>query len=164
MKFIRIILGSALCLFVYSSSNARLGETPDELKARFGDPTSTANEITIAQGRILEFGSQLRFKQGDWSIAASIVEGRSVKEVYSHKGDWTEAQFTTVLTGNSQGATWAESDNSGSKKLTRSWKRSDGAAATWAINSMTVDHPAYGRAKAKAEAKGKAEAGRVPEI
>lgn len=144
---------------------ARLGETEAELLKRFGPPAGRGKESTVAQGKILEFGPTLRFRQGDWSIACTLIDGRSCKENYQKSGEWTEEQFATVLNSNAQGAKWTDISKPGGKKLAREWKRSDGATATWSKHSgITVTHPAYRRAKEVLEAKAKAEAARVPKI
>ena len=142
---------------------ARLGETEAQLVARFGEPTNRTNEITLAQGKWLVFGQRLYFRQGDWSIQCVVVEERCAKEVYQKPGDWTEDQFKAILSSEAQGAQWTDRSQEGAKKLRREWRRADGATAVWeAPNGMAVTHPAYVRAKERAEAKAKAEAGKVP--
>jgi hypothetical protein len=153
-----------LQLFLCSSLHARLGETAEELKARFGEPKTTAPELTTAQGKMIEIGKRSAFVQGDWRISVSIIEDRSAKETYSKPGDWTEDQFTTVLTSNSQGAAWTETSKTNLTKLKRSWTRADGGAAVWVGGAMTVTNPAFERAKKKAAEKAKAEASRIPRI
>jgi len=144
---------------------ARLGETEKQLTARFGAVVSRAKEITLTQGKIIEFGLKLTFRRGDWSIECSIIDGRSAREVYYKPGDWTEDQFTTVLASNAQGARWTDISNVAARKFAREWRREDGASATWQMGvAMSVTHPAYRRAKEKAEAKAKADAARIPKI
>lgn len=143
----------------------RLGETGPELIARFGQPVSTGNEIIITQGKFVTFGSKMTFRQGDWTIDCVLIEGRCARVVYFKKGEWTEDQFRTVLTSNSQGERWTDISNEMIKKLKREWRRSDGASAIWTMGAaMTATHPAYERAKQRAEAKAKAEASQIPKI
>ena len=143
----------------------RLGETQQELIARFGQPVSTGNEITITQGKFITFGSKITFRQGDWSIDCVLIEGRCARVVYFKKGEWTEDQFRTVLTSNSQGEQWTDVSNEIIRKLKRKWHRGDGASAIWTMGAaMTVTHPAYETAKQRAEAKAKADASQIPKI
>jgi hypothetical protein len=143
----------------------RLGETEQELTKRFGPPMSKGNETTLTQGKVVEFGSRLTFRRGDWTIECAIIDGRCARIVYLHPGDWTEDQFTTVLTGNAQGAGWTDISKEMTKKLAREWRRSDAAVAVWHMGTgMSVTNPAYDRAKQKAEARAKADASQIPKI
>lgn len=142
---------------------ARLGETERELVARFGKPLTRTDEITLAQGKRIAFGTALRFRQGDWSIECVIIEDRCAQEAYQKPGDWTEDQFRAILSSEAQGARWTDRSQEAVKKIRRDWRRGDGASAVWAAGiGMVVTHPAYGRAKERAEAKAKADASRVP--
>jgi len=143
----------------------RLGESEQELTKRFGSPALKGNEITLTQGKIVEFGSKLTFRQGDWTIECAIIDGRCARIVYSHPGDWSEDQFTTVLSGNSQGAGWTDISKEMTKKLAREWRRTDAAIAVWHMGTgMIVTNPAYDRAKQKAEARAKADSAQIPKI
>jgi len=154
-----------LLLTVPSLACARLGETEEQLVARFGAAATKAKEITLTQGKIIEFGTKLTFRQGDWSIECAITDGRSSREVYHKQGEWTEDQFATVLNSNSQGGKWTDTSKAMVKKVAREWRRDDGATAVWQMGTgMVVTQPAYLRAKEKAEAKAKADARRVPKI
>jgi|CZKI01.1.fsa_nt_gi hypothetical protein len=160
----------ALCLLsvalvIPACVYGRLGETEKELAGRLGAPASKSAEITLAQGKIIEFGSKLTFRQGDWTIECAVIEGRCARVVYAKMGDWTEDQFITVLTSNSQGAKWTDVSKEMTKKLAREWRREDGAVAIWHMGvGMTVTSPAYDRAKQKAEAKAKSDASQIPKI
>lgn len=143
---------------------ARLGETEQELTARFGPPSVRAAEKIVAQGKLHEIGTRLVFRDGDWHIESVVIDGRSSRESYTKVGDWTDDQLATVLNSNSQGGKWTETSKSTMKKVHREWRRNDGATAVWQIRSITLTHPAYGRAKTVAEAKAKANAARTPKI
>lgn len=155
-----------LLLLIPSLAYARLGETEAQLVARFGAPVSRAKEITITQGKFVDFGQKLTFKQNDWRIECAVIDGHSAREVYYHPGEWAEDQFTTVLTANAQGVKWTDISKDLRRKLMREWRRADGGTASWrqAGSSMEVTHPAYVRAKELAEAKAKAAASRIPKI
>ena len=143
----------------------RLGEKEQQLVARFGVPVATGREITLAQGKVLDFGKTLSFREGVWSIVSVIIDGRCAREVYSKPGDWTEDQFTSILTANSQGALWTDTSQEMIKKLVRKWKRADGAEAIWqAGGAMVITHPAYDKAKKLAETKAKTDASEIPKI
>jgi hypothetical protein len=154
-----------LLVVLPSVAFARLGETESELVGRFGAATSRSKEITLTQGKVVDFGVKLTFRQGDWTIECAIIDGRSAREVYHHPGDWTQDQFTTVLASNAQGAKWADVSKESVRKLARKWRREDGATAIWQMGvAMSITHPAYARAKANAEAKAKSDAERIPKI
>jgi hypothetical protein len=156
---------SYLLLLLPSLAFARLGETETQLSARFGAPASRANEITLTQGKIVEFGLKLTFRQDDWTIESAIIDGRCARETYHKPGDWTDDQFTTILTSNAQGTRWADVSKDSVRKLVREWRRTDGAIAIWQMGvGMSVTHPAYQRAKDKAEANAKTDAARLPKI
>ena len=157
------ILAIAGALALPLSSFARLGETESELTARFGQPTNRGKENTFAQGKLVEFGTRLTFHQGEWTITSVVIEGHCAREIYYKPGDWTEEQFTLVLTSNAQGTKWNDVSKPLVKKVSREWRRDDAATASWSgASSMFVTHPAYARAKELAEVKAKAEAGRLP--
>ena len=143
----------------------RLGDFESELISRFGPPVARAHEITLAQGKILEFGSTLSFRQGVWSVASVIIDGRCAREAYTKPGDWTQDQFKTILSANSQGASWTDISKEMVKGLVREWHRDDGADAVWHLGgAMVVTNPAYYRAKQAIEQRAKADAAQVPKI
>lgn len=161
MKLLKLLFG---VMAVTAVCHARLGETEAQLVARFGKPNLRSNHSAIAQGKSWVLGPSYHFRQDDWSISCDLVDGRCVRIGYSKGGDWTEDQIALVLASNSQGQKWTEGV-SGAAKLSRSWKRSDGATAQWSRGgSMRLVVPAYERAKQVAEAKAKAEASRKPKI
>lgn len=160
----RVVLFIALFPFCAATLSARLGETEKELIARFGRPLSRSSEATFAQGRRIEIGARLTFRNEDWSIESVIVEGRCVREGYRKVGDWTEEQISTVLSSNAQGAKWTEFTKPGTRTIARDWKREDGAVAVWRLGSMTVIHPAFERAMAIALSKAKAASAKPAKI
>lgn len=158
-------LGVLLVLLAGAPTWARLGETEEQLTARFGKPVSRAKHSFHSQGKFRELGPTLRFNQDGWIITSDLVEGRVVREYYGKPGDWTETQIQAVLAANSQGAKWTETSKAGAIQMMRSWKRTDGATAEWRKTSgLSFVSPAYERAKDLEEAKAKAETQRVPKI
>jgi hypothetical protein len=161
----RLLWLTLIVLWLPAAALARLGETERELVARFGEPRNRTEEITSTQGKMVAFGTRLYFRQGDWSIQCVVIEGRCAKEVYSKPGDWKEDQFQAILSSEAQGAKWTDISETSVKKLKRDWRRSDGATALWQMGvDMTITHPAFVRAKERAEAKAKADASRVPKF
>ncbi|HTJ79719.1 MAG TPA: hypothetical protein VL357_12050 [Rariglobus sp.] len=161
MRTILILLLGLIPLYAH----ARLGETPDQLQQRFGSPVMVYKDMIIAQGKMIELCPIYSFKQDDWNITCHIIDGRSSKESYSKKGDWTDDQIQLVLSSNTQGAKWTETSNPALKKLKREWKREDGATAVWQLGGgFTLTHPAYPLAKQRAQDKAKANASRLPNL
>jgi hypothetical protein len=157
---------SLLLMFLgaISCAHARLGDTESELIARFGQPKVSRVEKMAAQGKMWEFGRRHHFRQDDWQIDCVLVDGRCVWIDYGKSGEWTDEQVQLVLGSNSQGAKWTETTK-GSPKHNRSWKRADGADATWSsLSGIKLRVPAYDRAKQIIEAKAKAAASQKPKI
>lgn len=150
-----------------ATAHARLGETVAQIQERFGEPTAIRKEQFFSPSghKFVEIGNCYIFRDGDWQIDVVIIDGRSSKESYQKKGEWSDAQVQTVLNANAQGAAWNETGKAALKKVIREWSRSDGGTAKWQQNSsMTIIHPAYDRQKVKKEAEAKAEASRPPKI
>jgi hypothetical protein len=153
-----------LLLVLSTVAHARLGDTEAELFARFGQPKVTSKHSIAAQGKMWEMGPRFLFHQADWRIHCDFADGRCVRIEYDKTGDWTEDQIQLVLGSNSQGAKWTETTK-GSIKVVRSWKRADGADATWnKFAGIKMIVPAYERAKQVIEAKAKAAASEKPKI
>ncbi|MDX2152745.1 MAG: hypothetical protein SFV54_18530 [Bryobacteraceae bacterium] len=162
LRMLLVPLGLTL---VPASSLGRLGDSEQALAERFGSAVSSQPEKLVAGGRFVEFGRFVRFRQGDWSITCSIVQGRSAQESYRKSGHWTSDQILAVLNANAQGARWSEVSRPSVAKMAREWRRDDGGAARWQQGvGITVTHPACERAKAVARAKAEAEAARVPRL
>lgn len=147
------------------TASARLGDTEAELVKRFGEPTGRSKHSIITQGKLLEMGPVLFFKQDDWSISCDLVDGRCMRIGYSKPGDWTEDQIRLVLNTNSQGAAWTVTTKPSIAKLQRTWRRSDGSTATWnKMGGMNLVWSAYEVAKKKAEDRAKVQGMKKPKI
>lgn len=159
-----------LILFLYlllltSTSYARLGETENQLIERFGAPVLRAKHQIIAQGKMIDLGPRLLFREGDWRIACDLIDGKCARITYTKPGDWTEDQVQLVLSNNAQGAKWSETSKPGAAKMLRDWKRSDGSVARWSRpEGFTVTWDFYLKAKARAEERARVEASRKPKI
>lgn len=143
----------------------RLGDTEQELLKRFGAPILTSKHFVITQGKFIEFGPTLIFKQEDWSISSDLVDGRCMKISYSKPGDWSEDQIQLVLSTNSQATKWTENTKPAIAALLREWKRSDGSIAKWQKGvGMTLVWDAYDKAKAALEERARLQAIKKPKI
>lgn len=156
----------ALALLLTGSPTfARLGENERQLIERFGPPQSRLAHSVHAQGRNIDLGPKLIFREGDWRIACDLIDGRCVRITYTKRGDWTEDQVQLVLNNNAQGATWKETTRRGAESMIRDWKRSDGSTARWVRpQGFTLTWDAYEKAKAAAEERARVEASRKPKI
>ncbi len=162
MKLLATVL---FALLLAVSGQARLGETEEEMVARFGEPTNRGQHFAWLQGKNWNLGPSLTFKQDDLRITADLVDGGCVHIRYGKLGDWTEDQVKMVLAYSGQGAAWVETSKPNFAKVLRTWKRSDGGAARWRTGvGFELENPAYGRAKAVAEAKAKVGASGKPKI
>jgi hypothetical protein len=158
---------SAFLVFVIGIhvAHARLGETEKQLVERFGAPSSRATHKIFAQGKFVDLGPTLHFKQDDWRIDCDLIDERVVRIHYRKPGDRTEGQVQLVLGYNTQDLKWAETSKPSIAKLQRTWKRDDGATAEWSKSGgIKLVVPAYDRAKQVVEAKAKAEASKKPKI
>lgn len=124
-----------------------------------------AQHNIISQGKIIPLGPQLHFREGDWRITCDMINGRCMRINYAKRGDWTEEQYQTILSANSQASPWTDTSTKSISKLQRTWRRADGSAAKWAAGiGMTLTWDAYRKAKAKAEDRARVEASRKPKI
>ena len=142
---------AVLFLMLVAVAYARLGETRDELVARLGRVRTESHHSVIAQGAISPLGPALFFHKDQWHIQCDLAAGRCARITYTKKGEWTEAQFGTLLENNSQGKKWNEAQ--GSSRMIRKWRRNDGASAKWQFTgAMEIISPEYEKAKAAREA------------
>lgn len=163
MKPIAIIL--IFSLLAHCPALARLGETERQLIERFGEPESRTRHSIHAQGKFIDLGPKLVFREGDWRIACDLIDGKCVRIDYTKRGDWTEDQLQLVLNSNAQGAKWTETGKRSIARMIREWRRSDGSTAKWSKpQGFTLTWDAYEKAKARAEERARVEASRKPKI
>jgi hypothetical protein len=124
-----------LLLGVTATAHARLGETADQLVARYGQPLSENDQKASGDKIAL---SEVIFQKGGIRIYVTITEGVSVAEIY-HKlnGDpFTFSEATILLNANSQGSSWEAPQDINGEKL---WTRDDRATALLAKDgSLTI--------------------------
>lgn len=157
---------TTICILCFSAhAVARLGETESELIARFGTPTGRSSHSIFAQGKRIDMGPVIVFRQDEWSISCDLVDGKCMRISYSKPGDWSEDQIRLVLNTNTQGASWTETSKPSIARLQRTWKRIDGSTATWQLGSgMSLVWDAYNVKKAAVEERAKVEARKKPKI
>jgi hypothetical protein len=104
----------------------RLGETGDELVARYGQPLSEMDQK--AEGNHVPL-AELVFQKNGFEIDVSLSDGISSAESFRKlNGDSISlAEARILLTANSQGSGWEAPQTVGDNK---EWGRDDGAVAT----------------------------------
>jgi hypothetical protein len=126
---------------------ARLGENEPELVRRYGPMTLREPEIVIEEGKMQTLADCLHFRKDEWTIIARLVEGRCESITIVRDGDWSDDEFQRVLAANRGNSTWKELKSS-TPKQHRSWKRRDGGSAEWGLmQGMTLETPAYAKAR-----------------
>jgi hypothetical protein len=109
----------------WMTAHARLGDTQDQLTARYG------------KGSVVGKGV-LFFQAQNWTITVWLTDGVSVAERYQNKTGLTDEDIAGLLSVNSQGHTWkvkpVEHSLVGTfipmaDPMGKSWVRDDGALA-----------------------------------
>ncbi len=117
-----LLFASQACL---TNARARLGDTQEELTARYGQRTNGGKDVLI-------------FHKENWSITVWMMNGVSSAERYQKSGGPTDDDIATLLSVNSQGHTWTVKPVEHSMigtfiptldAIGKSWKRDDGALA-----------------------------------
>lgn len=121
----------ALLIFLFSISVtatawARLGETADQLVARYGQPLSEIDQKAEGSNPALSFVS---FQKNGFQINVTLSNGSSAAESFKKlNGDpLTIGEVRALLTDNSQGYEWEAPQVMAEGKR---WGRDDGAVAT----------------------------------
>ncbi len=122
----RAILASVLILGVTTTAQARLGETPDQLVARYGQPLTEKDQK--AQGDKISLADVI-FQKGGFQVEVTVTDGISVLESFRKLNNQpiNLAEVGILLTANSQGLNWEAPEKSGNLRI---WTRDDGATAT----------------------------------
>ena len=119
------LLSLVFVLAVTATAQARLGETPDELVARYGQPLSEADQkaegIKVASAAIV-------FQKGGFEIDVTVADGISVQEMFKKLNGQpiTLGEARILLNANSQGYGWEAPEKIQDGKI---WVRDDGATA-----------------------------------
>jgi hypothetical protein len=111
---------------VTATAQARLGETPDQLVARYGQPLTEADQK--ADGSKVAMANVV-FQKGGFEIDVSVNDGLSVQETFKKLNGQplTIAEVRVLLNANGQGFGWEAPAALPQGKV---WKRDDGATAT----------------------------------
>ena len=131
----RTILALILTLSVTATAQARLGENPDQLVARYGQPLSEKDQK--AEGDKISLADVI-FQKGGFQIEVTVTDGISVLESFKKLNGQpiVSSEVRILLTANSQGLGWEAPQTGGSIKV---WTRDDGATATLADDgSLTI--------------------------
>jgi len=113
---------SLLLLFGAASlAQARLGETPDQITARFGN----GGPFFIIPGGPHDGLKQQEFRKQGFDIQVLFTDF-SVGETYTAGSKLTEDQIQALLAANSEGHPWKESATGNGSRF---WTRDDGATA-----------------------------------
>ncbi len=117
------------------SAQARIGETADQLVARYGQPLSEDDQKKDGDKIAL---ANVVFQKGGFEISVTITAGVSVQETYKKLNGSPilvdEARY--LLTANAQGEEWSAPRTVEGDKI---WTRDDGATATLAHDgTMTI--------------------------
>jgi hypothetical protein len=119
---------------VTATARARLGETADQLVARYGPPLKETDQKSegdkIASANVV-------FQKGGFQIEVTLVDGISEAETFNKiNGDGLSlGEVRTLLSDNSQGYGWEAPRMVGNQKK---WMRDDGAVAALDQGFLTI--------------------------
>jgi hypothetical protein len=142
------MLKHLILALVATAAFAHVGETEQELAARYGTVISRQPARKSAQGKMSIYGERLTFKSDDWNVTAVIIGGRCEEITYSKTGTWTEVQFQFLLELNGGRKQWTEQKTRNPDNR-REWLRRDKATGSWSVfGGFVVRTPAAERALA----------------
>lgn len=152
-----VVIGVAFILFL-PGAWARLGENEPELVRRYGALQLREPEIVIEQGKMKTLADNLHFRKDEWTIIARLVDGRCESITFAKDDYWTDDELDRVLEANRGKSRWKELKSS-TPKLRRNWKRRDGGIAEWGLTQgITLETPAYAKAREALHRQAKKEA------
>jgi hypothetical protein len=96
----RLALMPVFVLAAMISAQARLGETLDQLVARYGTPGNAGGP----HGTVVSIETKM-FHKGNWIITVQLINGISVGEKYQKPGGPNADDIATLLSINSEGHT-----------------------------------------------------------
>src|ERR1700748_3086262 len=128
----RALLALLLVFATISMAKARLGESAEQLVARFGDATST-QAISQDPHNVFSGMTDMQFQKQGFYIEVILADPTStgtapisVSESYHPRSSMTETQIQALLTANSEGHKWKEEARYNGDRF---WIRDDGAKA-----------------------------------
>ncbi|MCE0522490.1 MAG: hypothetical protein LV480_06225 [Methylacidiphilales bacterium] len=143
-----LLLTFVFIVSVTATARARLGETADQLAARYGQPLSEIDQK--AEGGKLPL-ALVTFQKNGFQINATLSDGVSVSESFKKvNGEaLTLGEVRTLLTDNSEGSGWEAPLVIDQQKK---WTRDDGAEALLTGNRiLTITTKDFLVAKATAK-------------
>jgi len=120
---------------VTATARARLGETADQLLARYGQPLSENDQKGEGDKIAL---AEVVFQKGGFQINVTLTDGISVSESFKKLNDvaLTIGEVRTLLNANSRGHEWAAPQVVQGEKV---WVRDDNTTAKLAQDgSLTI--------------------------
>lgn len=134
MRMLRLLI-----LFVLPGVVAvgRVGETEQELVARYGAVTNRQPARKAVQGRMNIYGERLGFKFEFWTVSAVIIAGRCEEITYTLNGKWTDPHFRRLLEINGGWSEWTEQKTRNPDNH-RQWLRKDQTTAAWGFTDLMI--------------------------
>jgi len=83
----------AVLFLTANNAQARLGETVDQLTARYGQGTNAGKNVLV-------------FHKQNWTITVRFIDGVSASEQYQKGGGPSNDDINTLLSINAEGQTW----------------------------------------------------------
>ena len=119
------LLTFCLVVTVAGTAHARLGETPDQLVQRYGQPLTEKDQK--GEGDKIPLADVV-FQKGGFQVSVTVVDGLSVAESFKKINGQaiTTLEVRTLLGANSQGREWEAPVVAKGGKL---WTRDDNATA-----------------------------------
>jgi len=104
---------------------ARIGETPDQLVARYGQPLNETDQK--AEGAKISL-ARVTFQKGGYQIDVTISGGLSVQEAFKKINNQpiTVEEARLLLSANAQGLEWSAPEKKADAMI---WTRDDNAVA-----------------------------------
>ena len=128
-----LLIALSLC-FALNIAFARLGETEEQIEARYGKPQKSV----ISYGHMVE-----TYEVNGFSIMVSFMDGKSASEMYS-KSDKTklsDAELQKLLEVNALGSRWILDPTS---RFEAEWKLENGAATALSLGiCLTISSKEY---------------------
>ncbi len=143
---VRSIVPVLVFALVAATAVGRVGETEQELVARYGAVTNRQPARKSVQGRMNIYGERLGFKFEFWTVSAVIVAGRCEEITYTLAGKWTEPHFRRLLEINGGWTEWTEQKTRNPDNH-RQWLRRDQTTASWGLSGFMIRTPAAERAQ-----------------
>ncbi len=117
-----------------TGAQARLGETPDQLVARYGQPLNEADQK--ADGAKIPLAA-VTFQKNGFQIDVTITEGVSSQEIFKkiNGQSMTVSEARVLLAANAQGREWGPQQKGGGEFI---WIRDDNAVARLATDGSMI--------------------------